>query len=109
MPAGSVSRTVVTPEVGADPEFVTLIVHVPFVPTAKLPTCVLAMDRFGAAPGFTTVGSVTRSPDGSESPGVSTVAEFVTPGTEAAPTATVMSNDELAPTAIAPGWIAVTI
>src|SRR5689334_21701710 len=103
MPAGRVSSTVVTPDVGAEPEFVTVIVHVPLVPTAKLPTCDLAMDRFGAAPGFTTVGSLVWSPDGSLSPGVSTVAEFVTPGSATAPTDTMMSNDEPAPGAIGPG------
>src|SRR5690349_8397467 len=105
MPAGSVSSTVVTPEVGAVPELVTLIVHVALVPARKLPVCDLLMDRFGA---ITVVGSVARSLVGSVSPGVLTLAEFVTDGTAAALTATFRSNAVLPPTPIPLGRIAVT-
>jgi hypothetical protein len=109
MPGGSVSLTVVTPKVAAEPEFATFRVQVAFVPAVKLPTCDLVIERFGTAAGITMVGFEARSPDGSLSPGVLTVAKFVTPGTAASPTATVTSNDELAPTPIEPGRMAVTI
>ena len=108
MPAGSVSSTVVTPVVGAVPAFVTAIVHVPFVPTVKLPLCDFERPRFGAAAGLTSVGSEARSPEGSTSPGVLTLAEFVTPGIAAAPTETVRSNDELPPAGIEAGRTALT-
>ena len=78
MPAGNVSSTVVMPLVAAEPEFVTLRFHVPFVPAVKFPACDLAIDRFGSAR-FTTVGSDARSFEASVSPAVLTVAEFVTP------------------------------
>ena len=106
MPAGSVSSTVVTPEVGAVPEFATAIVQVPFEPAVKLPMCDFEMPRFGAS---TTVGFEARSFVGSMSPGVLTLAKFVTPGFAATPTATVRSNDELAPAAIELGRTTVTI
>jgi len=108
MPGGSVSRTVVAAKVGAEPEFATVSVHVPFVPTVKLPTCVFVTDRFGTAAGFTAVASDPRSFEASLSPGVLALAEFVTPGSAAAPIAAVRSNDELAPAAIGPTRIAVT-
>src|SRR5689334_19104915 len=100
MPAGSVSSTVVTPLVGAEPEFVTVSVQVPFVPAVKLPVCDFARLRFGTAAGFTTVGSVARSFAGSVPPDVLTLAKFVTPGTAPAPTDTVRLNGALPPAAI---------
>jgi hypothetical protein len=109
MPGGSVSLTVVAPLVGAEPEFVTVIVQVPFVAAANVPACDFVIPRFGTAAGFTTVGSEARSPEGSVSPGVLTLAEFVTPGTAAAPSAVVRLNGALPPTAIGPGKSAVTI
>jgi hypothetical protein len=105
-PAGSVSSTVVSPLVGAEPEFVTLIVHVPFVPAANVPACDLLIPTFGA---FTTVGSEARSFEGSRSPVVLTLAKFVTPGAVLAATAAVKLNDAVPPTPIEPGRIAVTI
>jgi hypothetical protein len=105
MPAGSVSLTVVIPLVGAEPEFVTVIVHTPFVPAAKLPTCDLVIPAFGA---FTRVASDARSFDGSRSLMVLTLAKFVAPGAALAATAAVRLNDALPPTAIEPVKIAVT-
>ena len=77
MPAGSVSSTVVVPEVGAEPEFATWIVHVPVVATAKLPACVLVIERLGVRVGRTTVGSEARSFVGSVSPNAITMRSFV--------------------------------
>jgi hypothetical protein len=69
----------------------------------------LATLKFGTAAAFTTVGSEARSFEGSLSPGVLTLAEFVTLGTAAPPTEAVIVNGELALAAIGPGRVAVTI
>ena len=97
------------PLVAAEPEFVTVIVQVPFVPAVKFPVCVLVMPRFGTGAALTRVGSEARSFAGLESPGVVTLAKFVTPGTAAGPTAAVIVNTAVPLTGIDPANVAVTI
>src|SRR5689334_19163487 len=93
------------PVVAAVPWFDTSMFHVPFVPAAKLPLCDFAIARFGA---LTVVASDARSFEASMSPGVLTLAKFVTLGPAATATAAVSVNGALAPAAIEAGRTALT-
>jgi hypothetical protein len=83
-PAGSVSVTVIVPEVAAVPVLLTAIAYVPVAPIVNVPVCVFAIASVGLS---TVVGSVAVGVLAAPPP--LTLAEFVTDAAAAAATFTV--------------------
>jgi hypothetical protein len=106
-PEGNVSITSIGFTVVAVPRFVTTIVYIPFCAVMNGAVWRLSIVRSGEP--ITVAASASASFEGSRSPAIDTVAEFVTLGNAAEPTATVTRKRALSPAAIAPACVAVTI